>query len=81
VLPGTTATEGIGDFVARLARLAQSRGIDAATVEKEFFAMARPSSTAESVDRLNAAQSGTVCRRKKFMEELNATDQTQRIQS
>jgi NAD(P)-dependent dehydrogenase (short-subunit alcohol dehydrogenase family) len=41
VLPGPTASEGVGDFVARLA---QSRGSDAATVEKEFFATARPSS-------------------------------------
>jgi NAD(P)-dependent dehydrogenase (short-subunit alcohol dehydrogenase family) len=41
VLPGPTASEGVGDFVARLA---QSRGVDAATVEKEFFATARPSS-------------------------------------
>jgi NAD(P)-dependent dehydrogenase (short-subunit alcohol dehydrogenase family) len=41
VLPGPTASEGVGDFVARLA---QSRGVDAATVETEFFATARPSS-------------------------------------
>jgi NAD(P)-dependent dehydrogenase (short-subunit alcohol dehydrogenase family) len=41
VLPGPTASEGVGDFVARLA---QSRGVDAATVEREFFATARPSS-------------------------------------
>ncbi|HTV79686.1 MAG TPA: SDR family NAD(P)-dependent oxidoreductase [Steroidobacteraceae bacterium] len=41
VLPGPTASEGVGDFVARLA---QSRGVDASTVEKEFFATARPSS-------------------------------------
>jgi NAD(P)-dependent dehydrogenase (short-subunit alcohol dehydrogenase family) len=41
VLPGPTASEGVGDFVARLA---QSRGVEAATVEKEFFATARPSS-------------------------------------
>jgi NAD(P)-dependent dehydrogenase (short-subunit alcohol dehydrogenase family) len=41
VLPGPTSSEGLGDFVARLA---QSRGIDAATVEKEFFETARPSS-------------------------------------
>ncbi len=41
VLPGPTASEGVGDFVARLA---QSRGVDAATVEKEFFETARPSS-------------------------------------
>jgi NAD(P)-dependent dehydrogenase (short-subunit alcohol dehydrogenase family) len=41
VLPGPTSSEGVGEFVARLA---QSRGVDAATVEKEFFATARPSS-------------------------------------
>src|ERR1700729_2574890 len=32
VLPGPTSSEGVGDFVARLA---QSRGVAAATVEKE----------------------------------------------
>jgi NAD(P)-dependent dehydrogenase (short-subunit alcohol dehydrogenase family) len=41
VVPGPTASEGVGDFVARLA---QSRGVSAATVEKEFFATSRPSS-------------------------------------
>ena len=41
VLPGPTSSEGVGDFVAALA---QSRRVDAATVEKEFFATARPSS-------------------------------------
>jgi NAD(P)-dependent dehydrogenase (short-subunit alcohol dehydrogenase family) len=41
VLPGPKASEGVADFVARLA---QSSGVDAATVEKEFFATARPSS-------------------------------------
>ena len=41
VLPGPTASEGVGEFVAQLA---QARGVDAATVEKEFFATARPSS-------------------------------------
>jgi NAD(P)-dependent dehydrogenase (short-subunit alcohol dehydrogenase family) len=41
VLPGPTASEGVGDFVTRLA---QSRGVAAATVETEFFATARPSS-------------------------------------
>ncbi len=41
VLPGPTSSEGVGDFVARLAH---SRRVDAATVEKEFFATARPSS-------------------------------------
>jgi NAD(P)-dependent dehydrogenase (short-subunit alcohol dehydrogenase family) len=41
VLPGPTASEGVGEFVAQLAR---ARGVDAATVEREFFATARPSS-------------------------------------
>lgn len=41
VLPGPTASDGVGEFVARLAH---TRGIDSATVEKEFFATARPSS-------------------------------------
>jgi len=41
VLPGPTASEGVGGFVADLAR---TRGVDAATVEREFFATARPSS-------------------------------------
>jgi NAD(P)-dependent dehydrogenase (short-subunit alcohol dehydrogenase family) len=41
VLPGPTASEGVGAFVARLAR---ERGVDASVVEREFFATARPSS-------------------------------------
>lgn len=41
VLPGPTASEGAGEFVARMA---SARGVDAATVEREFFATARPSS-------------------------------------
>jgi NAD(P)-dependent dehydrogenase (short-subunit alcohol dehydrogenase family) len=41
VLPGPTASEGMGGFVAQIAK---SRGVDTATVEKEFFATARPSS-------------------------------------
>jgi NAD(P)-dependent dehydrogenase (short-subunit alcohol dehydrogenase family) len=41
VLPGPTASEGVADFVQRLA---QSRGIDFETMEREFFASARPSS-------------------------------------
>lgn len=41
VLPGPTASEGVGGFVANLAR---ERGVDAATVERDFFASARPSS-------------------------------------
>jgi NAD(P)-dependent dehydrogenase (short-subunit alcohol dehydrogenase family) len=41
VLPGPTASEGVGAFVAQLA---EARGTDAETVEREFFATARPSS-------------------------------------
>lgn len=41
VLPGPTSSEGVGAFVAQLA---ESSGVDAATVEREFFATARPSS-------------------------------------
>ena len=41
VLPGPTASEGVGTFVAELAK---ERGVDAAVVEREFFATARPSS-------------------------------------
>jgi NAD(P)-dependent dehydrogenase (short-subunit alcohol dehydrogenase family) len=41
VLPGPTASEGVGAFVAQLAA---SRGVDEGTVEREFFATARPSS-------------------------------------
>jgi NAD(P)-dependent dehydrogenase (short-subunit alcohol dehydrogenase family) len=41
VLPGPTASEGVGEFVARMAA---ERGVNAATMEREFFATARPSS-------------------------------------
>jgi NAD(P)-dependent dehydrogenase (short-subunit alcohol dehydrogenase family) len=41
VLPGPTASEGVGAFVGQLA---QARGVDKATVERDFFATARPSS-------------------------------------
>lgn len=41
VLPGPTASEGVDQFVAQLA---SSTGKDAATVEREFFQTARPSS-------------------------------------
>jgi len=41
VLPGPTASEGVGEFVASLA---QARGVDTTIVEREFFATARPSS-------------------------------------
>jgi NAD(P)-dependent dehydrogenase (short-subunit alcohol dehydrogenase family) len=41
VLPGPTASEGVSEFVSRLAA---ERGADRAMVEREFFATARPSS-------------------------------------
>jgi len=41
VLPGPTASEGVGTFVAQLA---SEQGVDKATVERDFFANARPSS-------------------------------------
>ena len=41
VLPGPTASEGVGGFVEQMAK---SRGVDVATVEKEFFANVRPTS-------------------------------------
>jgi NAD(P)-dependent dehydrogenase (short-subunit alcohol dehydrogenase family) len=41
VLPGPTASEGVGTF---LAELAASRSLSAAGMEREFFATARPSS-------------------------------------
>ncbi|WP_078122099.1 SDR family NAD(P)-dependent oxidoreductase [Thiosocius teredinicola] len=41
VLPGPTSSEGVGGFVAQLA---SEQGTDVATVEREFFAHARPSS-------------------------------------
>jgi len=41
VLPGPTASEGVAGFVAQLAA---SQGKDLATVEREFFQRARPSS-------------------------------------
>ena len=41
VLPGPTASEGVGTFVQQMA---DARGVDFATMEREFFATARPSS-------------------------------------
>lgn len=41
VLPGPTASEGVGAFVEQMAA---TRGVDKATVEREFFATVRPSS-------------------------------------
>jgi NAD(P)-dependent dehydrogenase (short-subunit alcohol dehydrogenase family) len=41
VLPGPTASEGVGQFIAQMAR---STGKDAATIEHEFFQTVRPSS-------------------------------------
>jgi NAD(P)-dependent dehydrogenase (short-subunit alcohol dehydrogenase family) len=44
ILPGPTASEGVGSFVAQLAA---SSGKSAAGVEKEFFRTARPSSVVQ----------------------------------
>ncbi len=41
VLPGPTRSEGVGDFVAKMA---SDRGVDVAQIEKEFFESVRPSS-------------------------------------
>lgn len=41
VLPGPTRSEGVATFVERMA---QQRGVDLATLEREFFETARPSS-------------------------------------
>src|SRR6202171_2612371 len=41
VLPGPTSSDGVGGFVTQMAA---ARGLDEATVEREFFATARPSS-------------------------------------
>ena len=41
LLPGPTQSEGVATFVAQLA---EARGVDFATMEREFFASARPSS-------------------------------------
>ncbi|MBK1720038.1 SDR family NAD(P)-dependent oxidoreductase [Thiocystis violacea] len=41
VLPGPTRSEGVATFVEQMA---QQRGVDVATLEREFFATARPSS-------------------------------------
>jgi len=41
VLPGPTSSEGVGQFVSQMAA---ARGVDANTIERQFFAKARPSS-------------------------------------
>lgn len=41
VLPGPTASEGVGEFVTQMAA---ERGLDAAAMEREFFKTARPTS-------------------------------------
>jgi NAD(P)-dependent dehydrogenase (short-subunit alcohol dehydrogenase family) len=41
LLPGPTQSEGVGTFVGQMA---EARGVDFATMEREFFAHARPSS-------------------------------------
>jgi NAD(P)-dependent dehydrogenase (short-subunit alcohol dehydrogenase family) len=60
VLAGPTASEGVGAFVDQLAA---SRGVDRATVEREFFETARPSSIIRrfaSIDEV-AAMIAYVC--------------------
>ncbi len=55
VLPGPTAPEGVGQFVAQMAG---ARRVDTGTVEREFFAAARPSSILqrfETTDEIAAA--------------------------
>src|SRR5262249_14536962 len=41
VLPGPTRSEGVAEFVAKMAK---QRGVDQATMEREFFQTARPTS-------------------------------------
>src|SRR6185295_7608089 len=41
LLPGPTRSEGVGTFVAQLA---EARGVDFATMEREFFKTGRPTS-------------------------------------
>ena len=48
VLPGPTASEGVGEFVAGLAK---SKGIPAEQVEREFFRDIRPSSLLKRFER------------------------------
>src|SRR6266404_4222052 len=60
VLPGPTASDGVGGFVAQMAAV---RGVDAASVEREFFATTRPSSVLQrfaTPDEV-AAMIGYVC--------------------
>ena len=47
VLPGPTASEGVSTFVGQMA---DARGVDADTMEREFFATARPSSLLKRFD-------------------------------
>jgi NAD(P)-dependent dehydrogenase (short-subunit alcohol dehydrogenase family) len=48
VLPGPTASEGVGEFVERLAR---NQNTDRAAVEREFFHTARPTSLLQRFER------------------------------
>ena len=60
VLPGPTSSEGVGEFITRLAH---GRGIDTAQAEREFFATARPTSIIQrfaTVDEV-AAMIAYVC--------------------
>jgi NAD(P)-dependent dehydrogenase (short-subunit alcohol dehydrogenase family) len=60
VLAGPTASEGVGAFVDQLAA---SGGVDRATVEREFFETARPSSIIKRFARIDevAAMIAYVC--------------------
>jgi NAD(P)-dependent dehydrogenase (short-subunit alcohol dehydrogenase family) len=49
VLPGPTASEGVGDFVRQLA---DARGITFEAMEREFFATARASSLLQRFERV-----------------------------
>ena len=60
VLPGPTASEGVSDFVGKMAA---ERGMDAAEMEQEFFKTARPSSLLQRFSTPDevAAMVGYVC--------------------
>jgi NAD(P)-dependent dehydrogenase (short-subunit alcohol dehydrogenase family) len=60
VLPGPTASEGVTTFVADMGR---ARGVDAATVERDFFQTVRPSSLIQRFARPDevAAMVAYVC--------------------
>ncbi len=57
VLAGPTASEGVSEFVEQLAR---QRGVDFASMEREFFATARPSSLLQRFARPDEVASAIV---------------------